>query len=98
MPRNWRFPPHDTTRIRELAGQLQVSPVLAQVLTARGYQGADSARSFLDSRLTELHDPELLPGISAAAARVLAALQAGRTLVISGDYDVDGITSTALAM
>ena len=96
MPRNWRFPPHDTTRIRELAGQLQVSPVLAQVLTARGYQGADSARSFLDSRLTELHDPELLPGISAAADRVLAALQAGRKIVIYGDYDVDGITSTAL--
>ena len=78
MPRPWSFTPHDTSRVRALAGQLQVSPVLAQVLAARGYQEAESARSFLDSRLSELHEPELLPGIPAAADRVLAALQAGQ--------------------
>lgn len=96
MPRPWSFIPHDSSRVRALAGQLQVSPVLAQVLSARGYEEAESARSFLDSRLSELHDPELLPGIPAAADRILAALRAGRKIVIYGDYDVDGITATAL--
>ena len=96
MPRKWCFQPHDASRVRELAGQLRVSPILAQVLAARGYLAADSARSFLDSKLTELHDPELLPGVPAAADRIVAAIQAQRKVVIYGDYDVDGVTATSL--
>ncbi|MCY2964080.1 MAG: single-stranded-DNA-specific exonuclease RecJ [Planctomycetota bacterium] len=96
MSKTWRFLPYDVARVRELAAQLRISPILAQVLTARGYETAESARGFLDSKLTELHDPELLPGISEAADRVVAALKSNRKIVIYGDYDVDGVTSTAL--
>lgn len=96
MPKMWRFRPYDTARVRELSGQLQISPVLAQVLSARGYESSETARAFLDSKLTELHDPETLPGVPQAADRIVAALKAGRRIVIYGDYDVDGVTATAL--
>jgi single-stranded-DNA-specific exonuclease len=56
---------------------------------------ADPTR-FLDAKLTELHDPELLPGVSAAADRIVAAVQDKRKITIYGDYDVDGVTATSL--
>ncbi|MGQ0637036.1 MAG: single-stranded-DNA-specific exonuclease RecJ [Planctomycetaceae bacterium] len=96
MPRPWRISPFDEARVRHLAARLNVSLVLAQILSARGYDCPDRAGAFLDAKLTELHDPELLPGVSAAADRVVAAVQAGRRIVIYGDYDVDGVTATSL--
>jgi single-stranded-DNA-specific exonuclease len=96
MPKDWKFLPFDGSRVRDLSGRLQVSPVLAQVLAARGYETPDSARAFLDSKLSELHDPETLPGIPEAADRVVAAIQQQRLVVIYGDYDVDGVTATSL--
>ncbi|MBS0263077.1 MAG: single-stranded-DNA-specific exonuclease RecJ, partial [Planctomycetes bacterium] len=70
--------------------------VLAQILATRGFREAGQAAAFLDSKLTELHDPEQLPGVPEAADRVVAALQAGRRITIYGDYDVDGVTATSL--
>lgn len=96
MPREWRFSPFDEVRVRSLAGALGISPVLAQVLTARGFESPERARAFLDSRLTELHDPERLPGVPEAADAIVAALQASRRITIYGDYDVDGVTATSL--
>ena len=96
MAKPWRFLPYDAGRVQDLRIQLPVSPVLAQVLSARGYEDADSARIFLNSKLNELHDPELLPGVPAAAELIVAALQAGRRITIYGDYDVDGVTATSL--
>ena len=55
-----------------------VSPVLAQVLAARGYNCPDRAGAFLDAKLTELHDPELLPGVSAAADRIARRVRPDR--------------------
>ena len=96
MPRAWRFSPFDEAQVRDLAGRLNVSPVLAQILTARGFGSHETAGAFLDSRLTELHDPERLPGISAAAERIVAALKEQRRITIYGDYDVDGVTATSV--
>lgn len=96
MAKPWRFLPYDAGRVKDLSIQLPVSPVLAQVLSARGYEDADTARVFLNSKLNELHDPELLPGVPAAADLIVAAVQAGRRITIYGDYDVDGVTATSL--
>ena len=96
MSKEWRFSPFDEALVRSLAGRLNVSPVLAQILAARGFQSPDQATAFLDSRLTELHDPELLPGVPQAADMIVAALGAGRLITIYGDYDVDGVTATSL--
>lgn len=96
MPKTWKVSPFDEARVRSLAARLNVSPVLAQVLAARGYDCPDRAGAFLDAKLTELHDPELLPGVSAAADRIVAAVQDKRKITIYGDYDVDGVTATSL--
>ena len=96
MAKEWRIAPFDAAVVRSLVGQLRVSPVLAQILAARGMATAEQAAAFLDSRLNELRDPELLPGVPAAADRIIAALQQGRLITIYGDYDVDGVTATSL--
>ena len=94
MPRTWRFLPHDAALVGQVAADLRVSPLMAQVLIARGLQ--HEAPNFLNSRLSALHEPELLPGLPDAADRIVSAIKAGRRITIYGDYDVDGVTATAL--
>jgi single-stranded-DNA-specific exonuclease len=67
--------------------------LLDRVLAVRGV--ADG-QSFLDPSLLNLHDPSLLPGADRAAERLLGAARAGEPIVVYGDYDVDGITATAI--
>ncbi|MFO1019634.1 MAG: DHH family phosphoesterase [Planctomycetales bacterium] len=86
----------DQGRVADLSRDLHVSPVLAQVSSPAGYDRADAATTFLTTKLSDLHEPELLPGVSDAADRIVAALQAGRRITIYGDYDVDGVTSISL--
>ncbi len=73
-----------------------VPAVVAQLLVCRGIRDPDQARRFLDPKLSALRAPELLPGCWAAAERIHRALRQGRRIVVYGDYDVDGITGTAL--
>jgi len=96
MPRNWTFALHDSAVIGRLSRDLDCSPLLAQVLAARGLLTKADAALFLQTRLMDLHDPNLLPGVSEAAERILAALNAGRRITIYGDYDVDGVTATSI--
>jgi len=69
---------------------------MAQVLIARGYTSPEAAKRHLEPKLSNLHDPMLLPGVPQAAERIVAALKSERRITIYGDYDVDGVTSTAL--
>jgi single-stranded-DNA-specific exonuclease len=94
MPRVWRFLPHDAALVGQVAANLHVSPLMAQVLIARGLE--HQAADFLNSRLSTLYEPELLPGLSDAADRIVSAIRGGRRITIYGDYDVDGVTATAL--
>ena len=96
MERRWRIRPHDEVRIAALERAAGVSPVVAKLLLARGIGDPEQANSFLDAKLTGLRDPELLPGLTAAADRVHAAVQQGRRIIIYGDYDADGMTATGL--
>jgi len=94
--RKWTFHPHDAGAVKRLAGQLGVSPLLAQVLIARGRGDTPNALKFLDAKLADLHDPSLLPGIDTAADAVVQAVADRRRITIYGDYDVDGVTGTSL--
>ncbi|HEX3726306.1 MAG TPA: single-stranded-DNA-specific exonuclease RecJ, partial [Pirellulales bacterium] len=96
MAKLWRIQSHDSDRILSIERSLGVSAVVAQLLVCRGLLDAQVARDFLDARLGTLRDPEDLPGCSAAAERVMAAVKDGRRIVIYGDYDVDGMTGTAI--
>lgn len=71
-------------------------PLYARVLAARGLADASAAEAFLHPALRELHPPSLIPDLDRAAARLVAAAAAGEPIAIYGDYDVDGITATAI--
>jgi len=79
-----------------LGRRLGVGPLVAQLLANRGLTDVDAARAFLEPRLTDLHPPETLPGVPAAAERLAAAARDGQKIVLYGDYDVDGITGVAI--
>jgi len=96
MPRRWRFVPHDRAAVEKLSRALGVSPLTAQVLIARGLDDPQAAGVFLGGKLTDLSRPEQLPGVVEAAERIAAAARDGRRITIYGDYDVDGVTSTAI--
>jgi single-stranded-DNA-specific exonuclease len=79
-----------------LASSAGVSPLLAQVLLSRGVASAAAISAFLQPQYKQLHSPADLPGAVEAAERLHAAVAAGRKIVVYGDYDVDGITGTAI--
>lgn len=96
MPRHWRFASHDRGVVERLTREMGCSPLLAQVLAARGIENGQQGKQFLSAKMTDLHHPDQLPGISEAADRIVAAIRAGRRITIYGDYDVDGVTATSI--
>ncbi|MCD6377618.1 MAG: single-stranded-DNA-specific exonuclease RecJ [Planctomycetes bacterium] len=81
---------------KQFARQIRTSPLLAQILYNRGINDIESAKAFLNPRLTNLHPPELLPGIEPAVNRIIQAIHKGEKICIYGDYDADGITAVAI--
>lgn len=71
---------------------------LAVPLARRGIEDPAAAERFLNPSLDQLHDPFLLAGMEGSVARLLAARERGERVAIVGDYDVDGVTSTALLL
>ena len=98
MTQNWRFAPHDESQIRRLSSDMRISPLLAQVLIARGLSDASAARSFIDAKMNDLLEPCSMPGIEEASERVIKALNEKRRITIYGDYDVDGMTATSILL
>jgi single-stranded-DNA-specific exonuclease len=96
-PARWLSPPEiGTDDIRALAARLGLPEPLCAFLLARGIQDPDDAKRFLRPEIAHLHEPSLLTGISRAAERVARAVLNDEVILIHGDYDVDGITSTAI--
>jgi single-stranded-DNA-specific exonuclease len=93
----WRLPPCPRRETLALARELGVSQTTASVLVRRGYGDPETARRFLAAEPPG-HDPALLGDVDAAVASIRAAIAAGRRICVHGDYDVDGICATALAV
>jgi single-stranded-DNA-specific exonuclease len=81
----------------ELVRELGISELTAAVLVRRGYSDPAVARRFLDGEQPP-HDPFLLGDMEAACAHIRAAVEQGRRICVHGDYDVDGIAATTLAV
>lgn len=75
-----------------------VPPLLAPLLVRRGVRTADGARAFLEPSLDHLHDPAGLAGLPEAVERLAAARERGERVAVVGDYDVDGVSGTALLL
>ena len=93
----WTIEPFDAEAAASLSRELELSEITASVLVRRGYGEPESARRFLDAELPG-HDPFLLGDMAAAVERIRAAIAEGKRICVHGDYDVDGICATALAV
>ncbi len=96
MAKHWRIHSHDRDRIDMLARGAAIPAVVAQLLVCRGVTDPRDARVFLDPKLSALRPPEELPGCAEAARHIHQAVAANRRIVVYGDYDVDGMTATAI--
>lgn len=96
MEKRWALCHLDADRSTSLSRQLGISSLTAQVLINRGIDKPESARAFLTPSLADLHDPQLLKGITEAVCRIATAIEKQEKITVYGDYDVDGTTSTAL--
>jgi single-stranded-DNA-specific exonuclease len=93
----WRMTPCPRPEVAALAGALGLSETTASVLVRRGYSDPAKAQAFLTAEIPE-HDPFLLGDMEAACAAIRAAIDVGKPICVHGDYDVDGICATALAV
>ena len=75
---------------------LNLSPILARLLCLRGYREPEAARRFLHPSLEDLHDPYRLTDLRAAVERLERAIALKERIAVHGDYDVDGVTATAI--
>ncbi len=91
-----RQPDGASSQARALADELGVSVTLADVLHRRGLSDLEGARRFLDPRLSDLSDPEPMADRALAADRLSHAVRKGERIAVFGDYDCDGITSSAI--
>ena len=92
----WQLRPQDPDLARRLSDQLHVHPAVAQTLINRGITEAQTAKRFWNPSLSDLAHPFDLPGAEEAADYLAEAVIAGRRIGVYGDYDADGITSTAV--
>jgi len=93
----WTIDPLDHAAVAALVRELGLSEVTASVLVRRGYGDPDAARRFLDAQLPG-HDPLLLGDMAVVVERIRTAVERGERICVHGDYDVDGICATALAV
>ncbi len=96
--RLWRVRPTDEDQTRDLACALDVSPSIAGIYIRRGLDTPDKVAAFCRPDDTALHSPWLLPDMESAVTRLCAALEKGEHIHVHGDYDVDGVTATALVV
>jgi single-stranded-DNA-specific exonuclease len=98
MKFRWTIAPPQPLLADTLAAALKISPLLAQCLLNRGLSETSAIENFLTPRLKHLADPFLIPNMGLAVSRLWQARERGEAVVIFGDYDVDGVTSTALLL
>ena len=92
----WRKAMVSRGRVRDLAKALGVSPLVAQLLTRLPLATIEEAKAFLHPRLRQLDDPFRITHLREAVRRLRRAMAENERISIIGDYDVDGVTSTAL--
>jgi single-stranded-DNA-specific exonuclease len=92
----WEIAQSDPGQVGELARALSLSLPATRVLWSRGYRDLDAARKFLNPSVADLHDPLLMKDMPAAVERLSRAIEGKESILLYGDYDVDGTTSVVL--
>ena len=94
----WLVAACDAAAVAHLAAELKVPEVFAAALVQRGVTTVEAAEKFLRPSFSDFPDPLSLPGIRAAAELICDAIAAERKLLVFGDYDVDGLSATAILL
>ena len=94
--RTWKMRTVEQDTVVELARARELPEIVARLLVLRGVSDPEAAAEHLAPSLMRLHSPRLLPGMDAACERLARAVREGEVILIHGDYDVDGVTGTAL--
>ena len=92
----WIHTPVSAVEVESLSKRAGVSRVLAELLLRAGVSDPELAAQFMQPALAALNDPFLVRNLESAATRLRAAIDGRQTIVVLGDYDVDGVSSTAL--
>ncbi len=92
----WVYPMFDEEWHKKIITEFNIHPVAAQILATRGFKTLEEIHDFLYAKLPNLLDPQLFEDMDKAVARVCNALKEKENILVYGDNDVDGITSTAL--
>ena len=95
MEKRWHILEGDTAKVSALQNALRIHPILCELLVQRGIQDFDKAKQFFRPSLTDLHDPWRMKDMDKAVARIEAAFEQNESIMVFGDYDVDGTTSVA---
>lgn len=95
-PRIWERQASPPDGVSALGDALGVNPVVARLLWQRGLTEPEAAARFLAPQLDHLHDPSRLTDMPRAVERILAAIARRERVIIHGDYDVDGVSSTVM--
>ncbi|MGG2064267.1 single-stranded-DNA-specific exonuclease RecJ [Bacillus sp. S14(2024)] len=82
--------------VGQLANKLQLSPLVTSLLLNRGFDTEEKIVDFLNTEQQEFHDPFLLEGMDRTVERIRQAIQNGEQILIFGDYDADGVSSTTV--
>ncbi|WP_088089114.1 single-stranded-DNA-specific exonuclease RecJ [Bacillus sp. OV166] len=93
----WIVRKSDEQLINKLETELKITPLVASLLVNRGFNTVESARYFLFGK-EEFHDPFLLTGMDIAVTRIREAIENQEPILIFGDYDADGVSSTSVLM
>ncbi len=97
IEKRWVVKPQgDPRAVAGMATSLGIAPVLANLLVQRGIDTLEKAKKFFKPDLADLHDPFLMKDMERAVERVHRAVETGETILVYGDYDVDGTTAVAL--
>ena len=92
----WEVKTIDEASVERLKTELSISGVTARLLVGRGINDVDDARHFLYIESMPYHDPFLMKDMDLAVARIQKAIENQETILIFGDYDADGVTSTSV--
>jgi len=87
---------NDNESVKTLSNELNISPILSSMLVNRDVKTFDEAKTFFRPNFEMLHDPFFMKDMSLAVERIQKAIKKNESIMIFGDYDVDGTSSVAL--
>ena len=96
FPKLWKIKPSDFAVEMTISRSMELSPILARLLVNRGIVDPHDIKLFLNPQVEFLYDPFLLKGMAEAVVRIRAALERNERVMVYGDYDVDGVTASAI--